>query len=155
MSRVRQGFLYLSANNTKMRINHQQRILPVSISSPPTIKCHIVTHYLAEQSQPELQRYVFSYTITIKNLGRGSAHLLKRYWLITDANAKKLVIEGEGVIGQQPHINAADEFTYTSGTIIETPVGVMQGKYIMEDDAGNIFMVEVAPFRLAMPNILH
>ncbi len=155
MSRVTQGFLYLSANNTKMRINHQQRILPVSISSPPTIKCHVVSHYLVEQSQPELQRYVFSYTIIIKNLGRGCAHLLKRYWLITDANGKKLVIEGEGVVGQQPYINADDEFTYTSGTVIETPVGVMQGQYTMEDELGNAFKVEVAPFRLAMPNILH
>ena len=155
MSRVAQGFLYLSANNTRMRINHQQRMLPVSLSSPPTIKCHVVSHYLAEQSQPELQRYVFSYTITIKNLGRGSALLLKRYWLITDANAKKLVIEGEGVVGQKPHINANDEFTYTSGTVIETPVGVMQGQYTMEDDTGNVFKVEIAPFRLAMPNILH
>nr|WP_269780710.1 Co2+/Mg2+ efflux protein ApaG [Photobacterium phosphoreum] len=130
-------------------------MLPVSLSSPPTIKCHVVSHYLAEQSQPELQRYVFSYTITIKNLGRGSALLLKRYWLITDANAKKLVIEGEGVVGQKPQINANDEFTYTSGTVIETPVGVMQGQYTMEDDAGNAFRVEVAPFRLAIPNILH
>ncbi|SMY37573.1 CO2+/MG2+ efflux protein ApaG [Photobacterium malacitanum] len=127
----------------------------MSISSPPTIKCHVVSHYLAEQSQPDQQRYVFSYTITIKNLGRGNAHLLTRYWLITDANGKKLVIEGEGVVGKQPHINAADEFTYTSGTIIETPVGVMQGQYTMEDQAGNKFKVEVAPFRLAMPNILH
>ncbi|OBU17713.1 Co2+/Mg2+ efflux protein ApaG [Photobacterium aquimaris] len=127
----------------------------MSISSPPTIKCHVVSHYLAEQSQPDQQRYVFSYTITIKNLGRGSAQLLTRYWLITDANGKKLVIEGEGVVGKQPHINAADEFTYTSGTIIETPVGVMQGQYTMEDQAGNNFKVEVAPFRLAMPNILH
>ncbi len=155
MSRVIQGFLYLLASNTKMRVNHQQRILPMSISSPPTIKCHVVSHYLAEQSQPDQQRYVFSYTITIKNLGRGSAHLLTRYWLITDANGKKLVIEGEGVVGQQPHINATDEFTYTSGTIIETPVGVMQGQYTMEDEVGNRFKVEVAPFRLAMPNILH
>ncbi len=127
----------------------------MSISSPPTIKCHVVSHYLEEQSQPELQRYVFSYTITIKNLGRGSVRLLKRYWLITDANAKKLVIEGDGVVGQQPHIDANDEFTYTSGTIIETPVGVMQGQYTMADDSGSYFNVEVAPFRLAIPNILH
>ncbi|MCD9527396.1 Co2+/Mg2+ efflux protein ApaG [Photobacterium carnosum] len=127
----------------------------MSLSSPPTIKCHIISYYLTEQSQPELQRYVFSYTITIKNLGRGNVHLLKRYWLITDANNKKMVIEGDGVIGQQPHINAADEFTYTSGTAIETPVGVMQGQYTMEDDTGNVFKVEIAPFRLAIPNILH
>ncbi len=66
-----------------------------------------------------------------------------------------MVIEGDGVIGQQPHINAADEFTYTSGTAIETPVGVMQGQYTMEDDTGNVFKVKIAPFRLAIPNILH
>lgn len=155
MSRVRQGFLYLSANNTKMSVKHQQRTLSVSISFPPTIKYHVVTHYLEDQSQPEQQRYVFSYTITIQNLGQGSAHLLQRYWLITDANDKKLVIEGQGVVGKQPHINANDEFTYTSGAIIETPVGVMQGQYTMKDDNGNLFKIEIAPFRLAIPNILH
>ncbi|MGF1693084.1 Co2+/Mg2+ efflux protein ApaG [Photobacterium kagoshimensis] len=121
----------------------------------PTIKCHVTTHYLAEQSEPDNQRFVFSYTITIANLGQGNAQLLNRYWLITDANGKQLVIEGEGVVGEQPLITANDEYTYTSGTIIETPVAVMQGRYTMQTDDGETFSADVAPFRLAIPNILH
>lgn len=130
-------------------------MLSVSITSTPTIKCHVVTHYLDDQSEPEDSRYVFSYTITIHNLGRGQAQLLKRHWLITDANGKKLVIDGDGVVGKQPIIQASDDYTYTSGTIIDTPLGVMQGHYIMEDGDGNSFKVDIAPFRLAVPNIIH
>ncbi|OZS45407.1 Co2+/Mg2+ efflux protein ApaG [Photobacterium sanguinicancri] len=121
----------------------------------PTIKCHVATHYLADRSEPENQRFVFSYTVTIANLGRGNAKLLTRYWLITDANGKQLVIEGDGVVGEQPHIIAHEEYTYTSGTIIETPVAVMQGRYSMQTDDGETFDAEVPPFRLAIPNILH
>lgn len=121
----------------------------------PTIKCRVVTHYVEDQSEPENQRYVFSYTITIANLGSGEATLLSRRWLITDANGKKLVIEGEGVVGEQPTIPANDEYTYTSGTVIETPLGVMQGYYVMANENGDEFQAEVSPFRLSIPNILH
>ncbi|MGF1682000.1 Co2+/Mg2+ efflux protein ApaG [Photobacterium minamisatsumaniensis] len=121
----------------------------------PTIRCRVVTHYIEDQSEPENQRYVFSYTITIANLGSGSAQLLSRHWLITDANGKKLVIEGEGVVGEQPLIPAKEEYTYTSGTIIETPLGVMQGHYVMVNEHGDEFNAEISPFRLSIPNILH
>ncbi|MGF1725169.1 Co2+/Mg2+ efflux protein ApaG [Photobacterium nomapromontoriensis] len=121
----------------------------------PTIKCRVVTHYVESQSEPDNQRYVFSYTITIANFGSGSIKLLSRYWLITDANGKKLVIKGEGVVGEQPTIAANDEYTYTSGTVIETPLGVMQGHYVMANEHGEEFQAEVEPFRLSIPNILH
>ncbi|GAB3528035.1 Co2+/Mg2+ efflux protein ApaG [Photobacterium alginatilyticum] len=121
----------------------------------PTIKCRVVTHYIEDQSEPENQRYVFSYTITIRNLGNGEAQLLNRHWLITDANGKKLVIDGEGVVGEQPKIAANEEYSYTSGTIIETPLGVMQGHYVMVNEQGDEFKAEIAPFRLSIPNLLH
>lgn len=121
----------------------------------PTIKCRVVTHYLEEQSEPENQRYVFSYTITICNLGSGPAQLLNRHWQITDANGKTLIVDGEGVVGEQPNIAAHEEYTYTSGTIIETPLGVMQGHYVMVNEQGEHFKADIAPFRLSVPNILH
>ncbi|MGF1731880.1 Co2+/Mg2+ efflux protein ApaG [Photobacterium kasasachensis] len=121
----------------------------------PTIKCRVVTHYIEDQSEPENQRYVFSYTITIRNLGNGEAQLLNRHWLITDANGKKLVIDGEGVVGEQPKIAANEEYSYTSGTIIETPLGVMQGHYVMVNEQGDEFKAEISPFRLSIPNLLH
>lgn len=115
----------------------------------------VVTHFVAEQSEPDNQRYVFSYTITVENLGEQHAQLLRRKWLVTDANGKKLAIEGEGVVGEQPIIDGGEEYTYTSGTVIETPVGVMQGFYTLVDADDNEFDIEVSPFRLAIPNILH
>ncbi|MDD1793876.1 Co2+/Mg2+ efflux protein ApaG [Enterovibrio sp. ZSDZ42] len=115
----------------------------------------VVTHYAEEQSEPDKKRYVFSYTITIENNGDRDAQLLRRKWLVTDSNGKKLVIEGDGVVGEQPHIRAGEQYTYTSGTVIETPVGAMQGFYTMVDLNSKEFDIEVMPFRLALPNILH
>jgi ApaG protein len=126
--------------------------MPVSI---PCIKVQVYTKYIEEQSQPEHQRYVFAYVITIKNLSSQSVQLLSRRWLITDANGKQISVEGEGVVGEQPLIPANDEYTYTSGTAVETPVGVMQGHYIMLDQDGEEFSVAIDPFRLSVPNILN
>ncbi|USD64954.1 Co2+/Mg2+ efflux protein ApaG [Vibrio sp. SCSIO 43136] len=121
----------------------------------PCIKCQVHTKYVAEQSDPDKQRYVFAYIITIKNLSRQPVQLLTRHWLITDANNKQLTVEGEGVVGEQPHIPAGEEYTYASGTAIETPLGVMQGYYTMQCENGETFKTEVEPFRLAMPNIIN
>ncbi|NIY92211.1 Co2+/Mg2+ efflux protein ApaG [Vibrio diazotrophicus] len=123
--------------------------------SAPCIKIQVHTKYIPEQSTPEQMRYVFAYLITIKNLSPETVQLISRRWLITDANGKQLVIEGEGVVGEQPFIDANDEYTYTSGTAIETPVGVMQGHYIMQDHEGNEFIANIEPFRLAVPNVLN
>ncbi|MFA0566706.1 Co2+/Mg2+ efflux protein ApaG [Vibrio kagoshimensis] len=123
--------------------------------STPCIKCQVHTKYIEEQSQPDKSRYVFAYIITIKNLSKSTVQLMTRRWLITDSNGKQLTIEGDGVVGQQPIIEPNDEYTYTSGTVIETPVGVMQGHYVMADQDGNDFFAEVDPFRLAIPNILN
>lgn len=123
--------------------------------SSPCIKVQVHTKYIAEQSNPELQRYVFAYLITIKNLSAEQVQLIGRRWLITDGNGKQITIEGEGVVGQQPVIDANDEFTYSSGTALNTPLGVMQGQYIMRDQQGVEFHTEIEPFRLAVPNLLN
>jgi len=98
---------------------------------------------------------VFAYIITIKNLSSQHVQLMSRHWLITDGNGKQLVIEGDGVVGVQPIIAAGDEYTYTSATAIETPMGVMQGHYIMHDADERPFKAEVDPFRFAIPNIIN
>jgi ApaG protein len=123
--------------------------------SQPCVKCQIHTKYVAEQSQPENNRYIFAYVITIRNLSTQTVQLMGRRWLITDSNGKQMSVEGDGVVGKQPVINSNDEYTYTSGTALETPVGVMQGQYIMQDEKGNEFITEIDPFRLAVPNVLN
>lgn len=123
--------------------------------SQPCIKVQVHTKYIPEQSEPDSKRYIFAYIITIKNLSTQTVQLISRRWLITDANGKQMSVEGEGVVGQQPFIAAKDEYTYTSGTAIETPVGVMQGQYILLDDKGREFAAEIEPFRLAIPNVLN
>ncbi len=121
----------------------------------PCIKVQVHSKYIPEQSLPDANRYLFAYMITIKNLSNQTVQLQSRRWLITDANGKQLTIEGDGVVGQQPFIPSNDEYTYSSGTAIETPVGVMQGQYMMLDEKGNQFIAEIDPFRLAIPNILN
>ncbi|MBF9001384.1 Co2+/Mg2+ efflux protein ApaG [Vibrio nitrifigilis] len=123
--------------------------------SKPCIKIQVHTKYIPEQSTPEQNRYVFAYLITVKNLSTETVQLIGRRWLITDANGKQMNVEGDGVVGEQPFIPGNDEYTYSSGTAIETPVGVMQGHYIMHNSDGKEFLAEIDPFRLAVPNVLN
>ena len=97
---------------------------------------------------------MFAYTITIRNEGQMPAKLLSRHWLITDANGKVQEVRGEGVVGEQPHLHPGQGFRYSSGTVIETPVGAMEGRYSMKADDGYEFDAPIAPFRLAMPGVL-
>jgi len=123
-------------------------------SSANKIRVDVETAYVDEQSDPNEHRFVFSYTITIRNEGAVPARLLTRHWIITDANGKVQEARGDGVVGEQPHLKPGQGFRYTSGAVIETPVGAMQGKYEMIDDAGQRFDAPIQPFRLAMPGIL-
>jgi ApaG protein len=118
------------------------------------ISIDVETNYLEEQSEPKEHRYVFTYTITIRNEGQIPAKLLSRHWLITDANGKVQEVRGEGVVGEQPHLHPGQGFRYSSGTVIETPVGAMEGAYSMKADNGYEFDAQIAPFRLAMPGVL-
>jgi ApaG protein len=118
------------------------------------IRVDVETSYLDEQSEPREGRYVFSYTITIQNEGQIPARLLTRHWLITDANGKVQEVRGDGVVGEQPYLKPGQGFRYSSGAVIETPVGAMQGSYQMLSDDGQRFDASIAPFRLAMPGVL-
>ena len=119
------------------------------------ISVAVDTRYLEDQSDPDEQRYVFAYTITIRNRGTVPAKLLGRHWLITDANGKVQEVRGEGVVGEQPHLMPGQGFRYTSGAVLETPVGSMQGAYQMLADNGVRFEAPVAPFTLAIPGQIH
>ena len=124
-------------------------------AEPHSIRVDVETSYLSDQSDPQEQRYVFSYTITIRNEGRKPAKLLSRHWLITDANGKIQEVRGDGVVGEQPHLKPGQGFRYSSGAVLETPVGAMQGSYQMQADDGECFDAPIAPFRLAIPGVLH
>ncbi len=112
-------------------------------------------YYIEAQSAPDQNRYVFAYTITITNVGSAPAKLMTRHWLITDANGKIQEVNGEGVVGEHPHLSPGDSFRYTSAAMIETPVGVMQGKYQMQSDSGENFNAPIPQFTLSIPRTLH
>ncbi len=120
-----------------------------------TIDIRVKTRYLAEHSHPEDNRYVFAYDITIRNNGTESAQLLSRHWIITDGDGKIQEVSGSGVLGEQPIINADDEFSYSSGTLMVTAVGSMQGSFTMCTEDGEEFEAPIAPFSLAVPGVLH
>jgi len=122
------------------------------MSSPANkISVEVETSYVDEQSDPNERRYVFSYTITIRNEGEVPARLLTRHWIITHGSGKVQEVRGDGVVGEQPHLKPGQGFRYSSGAVLETPVGAMQGSYEMIDDDGQRFDVPIRPFRLAMP----
>lgn len=112
-------------------------------------------HFIEAQSSPSEGRYVFAYTITITNAGLIPAKLLKRHWLITDSNGKVQEVRGEGVIGEQPYLKPGESFRYTSGAMLETPVGTMQGQYTMISDEGVNFNTTIPKFTLSIPRTLH
>ena len=122
---------------------------------PQDIRINVDTAYLPEQSDPEADRYVFAYTVTISNQGALPARLMTRHWIITDANGRESEVRGDGVVGEQPHLNPGEGFRYSSGAVLETPVGSMRGSYQMVDDEGHEFDAPIAPFTLAVPGSLN
>jgi ApaG protein len=119
------------------------------------IQIEVETQYIEEQSLPDKDHYVFAYTITIYNSGSVAAQLLTRHWIISDANNKVQEVKGEGVVGEQPHLKPGEQYRYTSGTMLETPVGTMRGSYQMLADDGVEFDAEIPLFTLSMPRTLH
>lgn len=119
------------------------------------INISVETAYLDDQSAPDENRYVFAYTITIRNEGSEPAKLLSRHWIITDGNGDTQEVQGAGVVGEQPHLEPGKQFRYTSGTVLDTPVGTMHGSYQMRADDGHEFDADIPVFRLSMPRTLH
>ncbi len=119
------------------------------------IRIQVVTSYIDDQSEPDSDRYVFAYTITITNEGDVAAKLISRHWVITDANGKVQEVSGDGVVGEQPHLRPGEEFRYSSGAVLETPVGAMQGLYRMQAEDGVDFDAPIPAFTLAVPGLLH
>ncbi len=119
------------------------------------IEVIVATRYLDDQSIPDDDRYVFAYTIRIHNIGQVPARLISRHWLITDANGKVQEVRGEGVVGEQPWLRPGEHFEYTSGAVLETPLGTMRGSYQMLADDGTTFDAMIDPFTLSIPRTLH
>jgi ApaG protein len=119
------------------------------------IDVKVKTTYLANQSNPALNKFVFAYTVTIQNSGTVTAQLLTRHWIITDAHDKVQEVQGEGVVGEQPRLQPGVSFQYTSGTIIGTRVGTMGGSYQMRAEDGTEFEAQIPLFTLSAPGTLH
>ncbi len=113
------------------------------------------TQYLADQSDEEAGRFVFAYTITIRNTGSLAAQLISRHWVITDAESQVQEVRGLGVVGEQPLIRPGEAFEYTSGTAIATQVGTMRGAYQMVAEDGTRFDASIPEFTLSVPRVLH
>ena len=119
------------------------------------IQVDVQSLYVDEHSAPEDERYVFAYTVTIRNTGEVAAQLRTRYWIITDANARVQEVHGEGVVGEQPRLAPGEGFQYTSAAVIETPVGSMHGSYRMVADDGREFDAPIPAFSLSVPKLVH
>ena len=115
----------------------------------------VATRFLDDQSVPEEGRYVFAYTVQIRNDGKVPARLLRRHWLITDGNGKVQDVVGEGVVGEQPWLRPGEGFEYTSGAVLETDIGTMRGSYDVLADDGTRFAAPIPPFTLSVPRTLH
>ena len=113
------------------------------------------TQFIPEQSDEQNSRFVFAYTMTIRNIGTVTAQLISRHWVITDARNQVQEVRGLGVVGAQPNLKPGESFEYTSGTAIATPVGTMRGSYQMRAEDGTQFDADIPEFTLSVPRVLH
>jgi ApaG protein len=123
--------------------------------SKSNINVTVVTEYLLGQSKPEDSQYAFAYHITIENNSSQTVTLLHRHWIIVDGNQQQKEVQGPGVIGEQPRIEVNDRYQYSSGVVLKTPIGTMQGSYQMINDLGHPVKAPISPFLLAVPNTVN
>jgi len=143
----------LASGGTSREIPHVRTTVAEPTSSAETdgIRVRVQSHYLAEQSSPRDDRYVFAYTITISNESHRTAQLRTRHWVITDGRGSIEEVRGDGVVGEQPRLQPGQSFQYTSGCRLTTPIGTMHGTYRMWRDDGSFFDAVIAPFSLSVP----
>jgi ApaG protein len=115
----------------------------------------VQTQYLEDQSDPDNARFVFAYSITMKNTGTVAAQVISRHWVITDANDHVEEVRGLGVVGYQPLLQPGEQFEYTSGTSLATPQGTMHGEYFCVAEDGEQFEAKIPEFVLSLPRTLH
>jgi ApaG protein len=143
-------------DGTDVAINtHVAENFRMSNKQPYDIEVSVASRFLDEQSRPADNRYVFAYTIRIRNLGEISAQLLSRHWIITDGNGKVQEVTGDGVVGEQPLMRPGEDYEYTSGAVLETSVGTMRGSYRMVAEDGTLFDADIPQFTLSIPRTLH
>ena len=119
------------------------------------IAARAVPQFIADQSDPASERYVFAYTITFENVGTVAAQVISRHWIITDGNSRVQEVRGLGVVGQQPLLKPGASFEYTSGCPLDTPVGTMRGVFQITAEDGTQFEAVVDEFTLSIPRVLH
>jgi ApaG protein len=143
----------LACRLASRQIPHVRTTVAESTSSAETdgIRVRVQSQYLADQSSPRDDRYVFAYTITISNESPRTAQLRTRHWVITDGRGTIEEVRGDGVVGEQPRLSPGQSFQYTSGCVLTTPIGTMHGSYRMWRDDGSYFDAAIAPFSLALP----
>lgn len=129
--------------------------MPERRPNPYAVEVEVATRFLDEQSSPDENRFVFAYSVTIRNRGQVPARLLSRHWIITDANGKVQEVRGDGVVGEQPWMRPGEDFQYTSGAVLETAIGTMRGSYQMLADDGTRFDAPIPEFTLSIPRTLH
>jgi ApaG protein len=128
------------------------KLTAVSVAVTKGVRVSVESTYLPEQSDPNSRRFVFAYTVTIANQGHETVQLRTRHWIITDASGQVQEVRGEGVVGEKPTLEPNQSFQYTSGCILKTPWGTMNGTYQMYRNDGSSFDAEIAPFLLATPS---
>ena len=119
------------------------------------VNVKVESFYVDLNSIPEEDYYVFAYLVKIKNISQRTVKLLRRHWIITDSNGEINDVKGEGVVGEKPILKPGDEYQYSSGSHLRSPVGTMQGSYIMSDTDGIEFEVKIPCFTLEVPGIMN
>ncbi len=123
--------------------------------NPYRVAVQVQSRYLPDQSEPDAQRFAFAYTVRLHNAGVVAARLLSRHWFITDADGRTEEVRGDGVVGVQPLLQPGEQYEYTSGAVLKTSLGTMQGSYLMQAVDGTRFSAEIPAFVLSVPRVLH